>query len=433
MKKFLIFCICACSVLFLAISCSDIKNNASTQIEIILDNEQVLVSAEEGGIVFNYKVTNPVEGGVIEVVVPDGFDWIKVDSINVHDEAYGMITLQLAENVSKEFRNAVITVKYNYDGKSVSDVFNLIQENIPLEYEFVAKYGICQFWGNQFGDYNYHLYLTETDISKPVAQYCKLDLYTKEKSEDMLPLPGVYTVVDNDYAWTTDFSLYSKLSTMTLADENGKGYLVTPVSGEITVEKNDKRYDIHGNLFDKDGKCYRIKMENVELTATDNSYDSQLSEDIEATYTDMLIKASNHGDIELPNTNLWFLTIGPKKVKEGDPILQLTLFYDLDVTEKLEACVFTPGNYGRPATFLPGYFSAGYDGSWYFTCNRVISENKYDVGSPIAPFKTGQIELIEKGEDVFDVIISVEDDNNNTINITCKDVPVEYEVVEPEL
>ncbi len=418
----------------LVISCNEITSvEKHTDLELLLEHDQILVPGNGGAYSFNYKVTDPVEGGRIEVLVPAGYDWIVLGSINEHDESYGLITLEIAENIDKDnIRNAVISVKYTFDGESISKMFNLIQEFVPMEFILNAKYGLSQYWGNRYGYWNHHIYLTDTDISQPVDNICELDLFTKNNSEDMMPLPGVYTVVNTDYAWTTDFAIDNMLSSVRFINENGDGKSKVLSSGQITIEKNGTVYNIYGDLYDVDGRCYRIIFENGEFSVQDRTYDSQINEDIDETYSDMKITAFHVGDMEMPNTNLWFLNMSPSDAQPGDAVIQMTLSYDLDVVDGIEGGVFVADTMFdvEPNTFLPGYFSAGYYGSWYFTYIGQAYDGTKELGSPIAPFKFGQIELVELENGNFDVIIDVEEDNDHTIKIVSRNVSVEYDRAE---
>lgn len=426
MKRIYIFCMFLCALAFLAVSCSDITGGGKPGVKLLLESNQILVPGESGTFSFNYRVTNPVKGGEIEVVIPEGTEWVKLESLDIHDDAYGMVVLSLVENIEGDHRNVVVSVNYNYDGSTASEIFNLIQDNIQLECMMEAKYGRCAYNSDRYGYFNHHIYLAETDLSQEVEQYFKLDLYTKEDSEDMMPLPGVYVMVDNQYTWDTDFSIDRALSSIRLLDEDGKGYTVMIETGELTVEKDGSVYNIHGEFFDKDGKCYRVSFVNGEFSVIDTSHDSTIPDDIEETYTDMVMKAYHVGDMELPGTNMWFLDIAPADMEAGDQIIQLSLAYELDVENKIEPGVFLPEYKLSPGTFLPGYFGAGYYGSWLFTCSGQQSDGRFEIGNPMAPFIDGVIEMKENADGTFDVIVDVVDDNEHTIKVTCTDVPVEY-------
>ncbi len=408
----------------IALSCSEIAGG-DPEVKLLLESNQILVEGQSGTFTFNYRITDPVEKGQIEVVVPEGIDWVKVESLDIHDEAYGMIVLGFTENIGTDFRNSIISVNYVYEGKTITEIFNLIQNCIQLEYDMEAKYGRCAYNADRYGYFNHHIYLAETDLSQEVLQYFKLDFYTKEDSKDMQPLPGVYTVVDNQYAWQTDFAIDKSLSTVRLLDENGRGYSVMLESGQITIEKDGNIYNIHGDLYDKEGKCYRVRFENGEFTVIDTSHDSTIPDDIDASYEDMRMKAYHVGDKELLGTNMWFIDLTPVNMTVGDPIIQLSLAYDLDIVEAIEPGVFVPEYRLSPGTFLPGYFGAGYFGSWLFTCSGQQGD-KFELGNPMAPFIDGKVELKEDADGTFDIFIDVIDDNEHTIKITCTDVPVEY-------
>ncbi len=424
MRKQITFYISLLAISLLALSCSEIAGG-DPEIKLLLDNNQILVEGDSGTFMFNYKVTNPVKDGYVEVVIPDGIEWLKVEALNIHDEAYGMVVLAFPENISTDHRNSIVSVNYNYGGRTVSEIFNLIQNNIQLEYVMEAKYGRCAYNADRYGYFNHHIYLAETDLSQEVKQYFKLDLYTKEDSEDMQPLPGVYSVVDNQYAWQTDFAIDKALSSIRLLDENGQGYSVLLEYGQLTVEKDGDIYNIHGDLYDKEGKCYRVSFVNGEFSVVDTSHDSTIPDDIDTAYSDMKIKAYHVGDKELPGTNLWFLDVTKTNMTVGDPIIQLSLAYELDLKDNIEAGVFTPEYRLSPGTFLPGYFGAGYYGSWFFTCSGQQGD-KFELGHPMAPFIDGMVELKENADGTFDIFIDVTDDNEHTIKIVCSGVPVEY-------
>ncbi len=422
MKKIFI-CLIGFVVAFFATSCSEFaETKKETSLELIIEHDQVLLTGEAAVFSFNYKITDPVEGGQVEVVLPVGFEWLKVESVKVHDESYGLITIRIEENAEKDnIRNAVVTVKYRFDGKSVSKMFNLIQEFIALEYELEAQYGMSAYYGNQYGYYNHLIYLTATDTESPVDGYFKLDLFTRENSTDMRPLPGVYTVVDGSYATETDFAISDMISNVKYPGEDGKTESVYFEKGQVTIERNGNLYTIVGELYGKNGGVYRVRLENKEFSTIDVSHDSRLEADVDETYTDMFIDAFHVGsDLGGINTNAWLLYIVPNEVVVGSPLIQLYLAYDLDVTEAIEPGEFVASYSIAPNTFLPGFFSAEYAGAWLSMYNEDLDR------IPVAPMKTGKVELIQLENGNFDIKIESEDDNDHSIKITCTNAKVKY-------
>ncbi len=427
MKKISALLACFCTIVLLTTSCTESVNVVKhTDLELIMEHDQVLLPGESCEYSFNYRVIDAVEGGQIEVVIPPAYDWLELGSVNAHDESYGLITLKVGENVVKDnIRNAVITVKYNYDGKSVSKMFNLIQEFITLVYSMEAQYGKSVYYGDQYGYYNHLLYLTVTDPDQDVEGYFKLDLFTKENSSDMLPLSGVYSVVNGNYATGTDYAISDLISNLVMPDGKGGTETVYFKRGKVTIERNGDLYSVEGELYDDEGGIYRVTLVDKQFSAVDASHNSLLEDDVNEAYNDMFIDAYHVGNLlGGGSTNAWLLYLVPLDIVSGKPLIQLYLAYDESVVDAIEPGEFVPAYTLAPGTFLPGFFSAGCEGAWLSQYNDSLER------IPLAPMTTGKIVLTQRENGNFDIVIESEDDNGHSIDITCANAAVQYSEID---
>ena len=109
----------------------------------------------------HYTVTNPVEGG--QVIPEASADWITELDTSVE----GTVTILTEENTDTVSRNAILTLRYEYEGceEDIKAQINLIQEACPYTYirELPLSYGY--YYGTiTGGSPNYYLSLAESPM-----------------------------------------------------------------------------------------------------------------------------------------------------------------------------------------------------------------------------------------------------------------------------
>ncbi len=422
MKNLMLYGILMLSALFAFSSC-DIIGGEKNEPEItIATGEQLGVSSEAGTVTINYELINGVDGGEVELVVPENTDWIS----NVKIESFtqsGMVSFDVEKNISEEPRSVLLSLNYKYDDKVVSALLNLIQEAVVYDYNMDIAVAECRYYGDQ--GLGYHIYemrmgATDYTLVSTGEEYYSLTFLCSNKTETLLPEPGVYEVVgvgaEGDHTIQTDeWSVYLKVN------DEGTQYeeVIEILQGEIKVERDGESYTFSGVVTDEENKLHNIYY-NGEVDVRNMTIMSTIEDDIDMDLTGYTVDAYYNG--RAFNTgNVWMLVIykSPKTIGDFTFQLQCVTPVEYDMSTGLGLHNFTAdvdGTYGYHTFTLGTESIANYNASWIFTW--VYYDKDLDqmyVGEPAAPFRSGDI-LVEPSEGgTYAISINTMDDNNHTI------------------
>lgn len=364
----------------------------------------------------HYTVTNPVEGG--KVIPEASADWITELDTSVE----GTVTILTEENTDTVSRNAILTLRYEYEGceEDIKAQINLIQEACPYTYikELPLTYGY--YYGTRTGSVpNYYLSLAENPmVNNAIGDGYTyiLDIYSTEPGNmnAIAPAAGTYKLGNEFDAWTFN----SQNSSVRIKTAEGTSS-ISFTDGTITVTQEGDQYTYEAILTDSNKDVHYITYTGpVSLRDfSQGSYVSTLSEDHKADMTGATCSAHYYGDTYvnasgIPTSN-WqiFLSTLPN----GD---HFTLDICAPPTSTMETGI-APGtytllncNYGVN-TALQGFITGGAKmGSWFHTYKNAAQTD------PIAPLDSGNIIISRDGE-TYTINIQAWDDQPQPKAITA--------------
>lgn len=364
----------------------------------------------------HYTVTNPVEGG--QVIPEASADWITDFDTSIE----GTVTILTEENTDTVSRNAILTLRYEYEGceEDIKAQINLIQEACPYTYikELPLAYGY--YYGTRTGSVpNYYLSLAENPMLNNIigdGYTYVLDIYGSEPDDmnAIAPAAGTYRLGDAFDAWTFN----SQNSSVRIKTAEGTSS-ISFTDGTLTVTQEGDQYMYEAILTDSNKDVHYITYTGpVSLSDfSQGSYVSTLSEDHKADMTGATCSAYYYGDTYVYTSGIqtsnWQIFLS--KLPNGD---HFTLDICAPPTSNMETGI-TPGVYALldcdygVNTALKGFITGGTKmGSWFRT---------YEKGAevdPIAPLDSGNITISRDG-DTYTITIQAWDDQPQPKAITA--------------
>ena len=368
------------------------------------DNISIDRSGQKVVVSYNLENSNPVD----YVYAKTSADWIY--SIECKG---GKVTLGIATNTSGKERETVVTVGYG----SVSFDVTISQAG-DGEINFKAPI----LWGDYYGDAltpgvgNYWFFLSDRgfdaeDKSYPNATYYRIDAYGPlATTSGVVPIPdGTYTYDPNDtYAqwtftaewsghWVTDANAHRddilKFEEGTLVVDGNKITLTAKINGEV-----------HNVVFEGENALLDCQGSVVVHTTLDGDYEADLS--------DHYMIYECYGDYYDFGAFNWMFVIKPND-GSGD-CMQIDIITGHNDKDSGFAGDYVSSDVLKQWSFIPGW-TDGYNMqcSWFYN----ISEGEQ------APFRGGNVEVIDNGNGTMTVNIDVSDDRRNRITGTWTGVP----------
>lgn len=382
------------------------SNEAATPIITLKSEENVEIDRCGQKVVISYSLenTNPVD----YVYAKTKADWIY--SIECKG---GKATLGIATNTSGKERETVVTVGY---GSSSFDV------TIKQAGDGAINFNAPLLWGDYYGDAltpgagNYWFFLSDRGFdtegnSYPNATYYRIDAYGPlATTTGVVPIPdGTYTYDPNDtYAqwtftaewsghWVTDANAHRdailKFEEATLVVKGNKITLTAKINGEQ-----------HNVVFEGENLLLDCQNEVSVLTTLDGDYEADLSDHY-------MIYECYNDYYEFGAFN-WMFVIMPND-GNGD-CMQLDVITGHNDKESGFAGNYVASDVLKQWSFIPGW-TDGYNMqcSWFF--NNSEGEQ--------APFRGGNVSVVDNGDGTMTVDIDVTDDRRNKITGTWTGVP----------
>lgn len=386
------------------------QSNEATPPTITLKGEDNITIDRSGQIVtiiYSLTNTNPVD----YVYAKTTADWIY--SIECKSSK---TTLGVATNISGKERKTIVTVGY---GSASFDV--TITQAGDGDINFQAPI----LWGDYYGDAftpgagNYWFVLSDRgfDIngdSYPNATYYRFDAYGPvATTSGIVPIPnGTYTYdPDNTYAqwtFTAEYSGYWVTDANAHRDEILKFDEATLVVEDNIITLNAKiNGEQHTVVYKGENALLDCKSSVVALTTLDGDYQADLSNHY------MVYEC--YGDYYDYGAFNWMFVIMPND-GSGD-CFQLDIITGHNDKESGFVGSYISSDVLKRWSFIPGW-TDGYNlqCSWFFTVDN----------SELAPFRGGNVEVIDNGDGTMTVNIDVTDDRRNKITGTWTGVPEPY-------
>ncbi len=377
---------------------------------ITLDGEET-ISIDRAGQKVEIKYTLENSNPVDYVYAKTAADWVY--SIECKG---GKANLGIATNTSGKERETTVTIGY---GSSSFDV--TIKQAGTGDINFNAPI----LWGDYYGDAltpgaaNYWFFLSDRgfdteDNSYPNATYYRIDAYGPlATSSGIVAIPdGTYTYdPNNTYAqwtftaewsghWVTDANAHRdeilKFDEATLVVEGNKITLNAKINGEQ-----------HTVVYEGENALLDCQDSVTVLTTLDGDYEADLSNH------HMVYEC--YGDYYEYGAFNWMFVIKPND-GSGDYI-QLDVITGHNDSESGFAGEYVASDVLKQWSFIPGW-TDGYNMqcSWFF--NNSEGEQ--------APFRGGNVSVVDNGDGTMTVDIDVTDDRRNRITGTWTGVAEQY-------
>ena len=371
-----------------------------------------VINLERAGetVVINYTLenTNPVD----YVYAKTSADWVY--SIECKG---GKVTLGVATNMSGKERETKVTVGY---GTASFDV--MVKQSGSGDINFNAP----TLWGDYLGDAltpgagNYWFFLTDRSFdtegkSYPNATYYRIDAYGPlANGSGIVAIPdGTYTYDPNDtYAQWTFTAEWSGFW-VTDANANRDAILKFEEGATLVVEGNKITLNAkvngeqHNVVFEGENALLDSRGNVTVLTTLEGDYEADLS--------DHYMVYECYGDYYEFGAFNWMFVIMPND-GSGD-CMQLDVITGHNDKESGFAGDYVASDVLKRWSFIPGW-TDGYNMqcSWYF--NESEGEQ--------APFRGGEVSVVDNGDGTMTVDIDVTDDRRNNITGTWTGVPEAY-------
>ena len=383
------------------------SSEAVTPIITLKSEENVEIDRCGQKVVISYSLenTNPVD----YVYATTSADWIY--SIECKG---GKVTLGVATNTSGKTRETIVTVGYG----SSSFTVNLKQAG-EGEINFKAPL----LWGDYYGDAltpgaaNYWIFLSDRgfdteDKSYPNATYYRIDAYGPlATTTGVVPIPdGTYTCDPNNtyaqWTFTAEWSGYW----VTDANAHRDDILQFDEGSKLIVEGNKITLnatingEVHNVVFEGDNLLLDCQDEVSVLTTLEGDYEADLS--------DHYMIYECYGDYYNYGAFNWMFVIKPNS-GNGD-CMQL----DVITGHNDEVSGFA-GEYVASDVLKQWSFIPGWTDSYNMQCSWFFNHNNGDQ----APFRGGNVSVVDNGDGTMTVDIDVTDDRRNRITGTWTGVP----------
>ncbi len=388
---------------------------------------------------FDYEIINPVgkdERHLITFDLLEGQDWVK-EVVLEEFVTTGTVTLKIPYNDSLESRNATVSINYVYGENMdvVSDVIVFTQHSAQ-HYDIELNTGLCVYRTVTEGSsviYNYAVSLgTDTYYEISGADIYSFDLYSTTKTQDGLPMPGTYRLIDEMTSGVRDMTM-AKGYTYFVSFEESTGVWNTFAyldEGTLNVDRDGDIFTITGEFFDESGVFHIVNYEG-ELDVRDGSKNSSFVRDTELDLTGLTGEAYCFGEYDWSNGNyIWSVEFVTEDMKVGDPIivLEIVTSSDIDIEDGFQTGTYTVASksdqlYGANTVTLGIVTEDGNMGSWYYTCGIDGSRTQSD---PLAPFAGGSMEVQNNQDGTISLSLNVLDDAGNRLTGSVNGVRMSY-------
>ncbi len=430
MKKLLTLCTIFCAVL---ISSCDTKQDPPV-LTILTSNGQLIVEAAGGPCSFEYAIINPAEDGEFSIEVPeDATSWIT--DLEVDEEDW-TVNFNVTENVVKETRNALLIVRYRYGEESVTAPVSVLQNECGYDYIMDATVGGVTYYANtisQNGAILYYLTLGNGDhtYSTPNEFYYNIDLFLSSTTEDLLPLPGTYTLCE--FGEESDFNFTSQY---TYAEHLGEDVVEFSEyvefgfeDGTVEVEREGNIFTIKAALTDTEGAVHYVVYEG-ELSVTDMTDLSSLEGDFEIDLTDKAaIRAMNYGDYYgIDGFINWYFVITDINMNTGGAYYIIDAMTPADLTTLSGSLVFEAyDGTEQDYYYIPGGMGGSY--TWYQSIETYDPANNFlTLGEPSFAVIDGTITIEVNADGTTANISSAAfDAEGNAVNVHGTNLPISFE------
>lgn len=357
-----------------------------------------------------YNITMPTLNGYIYAFTD--VDWAAVSDTSVE----GIISVSLRPNYGAESRTATITVGYEHVRHDVT-----IVQSVEGERLFTASMLHGVYYGEQFspGLGNYWFFFTDEGFDemgryKPCGTYYRIDAYgplaTVENGTVRIP-EGRYTLdTSNSKA---EWTFTAEYATFMATDDKANTLIEKqPTAGTLIVESD--RISIEWAI---DGESHTAIYYGEPVipdeSATQIVY-STLTDDYTLTLDDHYMLYCCYGDYYEYGYQNWMFVIKPND-NEGD-CLQFDVIAHPSYDEGIVAH-YVGSDYLAPQSFIPGWLSGSFEGSWYFTVDQ----------TQVAPFRKGDVVVTRSDDGIFTVDVDVTDDLGHRIAATWSGVGEEVQ------
>lgn len=408
-RVFVLFAACIAALTFV-ISC-----DRSAELPLIeLENSgQISFPSEGGEGSMAYTVTNPVEGAVLTVEIPESNTWLRA---TVADTC---INFTVEESLEDSNRNEVFPIRYSYGEKSVETYVSVIQEAAVFDYIIDAEIATCTWYDNVNSVNpdltNYNILLKTYD-----GAFAALDLFAPENTEDMLAPVGEYIACEygeeEGYALSVGEIAYTYVYKIT-EDMDYEYDLYATLGSEVKISREGDIFTIRAVIVAADTEQKFLIRYTGEMKAVNSFINSSLTGDVDVTYDaaalGLFARGSYYDNSDIGVlSNQWSLYIMNEDYVVGNPVIYIEIFTDpsVDRPALLEG-VYTadPNAYDNmtPGTFITG--SVGYSGTWYMVVDEITSISAYPGDE--APIMNGTVEFKQNEDGTFDITIDGDDDN----------------------
>lgn len=251
-----------CAFLFLSVACETQKNEVGN-ITFSLDKDTLVIPSDSGEVYLTYNLSEHPEEGQFVVYTESGDKWISFLGDNA---AESTIALEVKENTAIEDRVDTVTIRFDYNGGSVSDSFVITQEGRGYDVLIEAKICTGEYYvKDRNGNSKYYVWVSTQGLWVDDSEGINFDLYAPEpelNDEGMVrTIPeGTYTFAAGEYEQGT----FSELSYYGIA--SGKFYMPQYflTGGTMTVTHLDENGDnikIDALVNGMDGRIYRLRFE----------------------------------------------------------------------------------------------------------------------------------------------------------------------------
>ena len=386
------------------------SSEAVTPILTLVGEDTINLDRAGQKAVISYKLenSNPVD----YVYAKTSADWVY--SIECKG---GKVTLGVATNMSGKERETKVTVGY---GTASFDV--MVKQSGSGDINFNAP----TLWGDYYGDAltpgsaNYWIFLTDRSFdsegkSYPNATYYRIDAYGPlATGTGIVAIPdGTYTYdPNNTYAQWTFTAEWSGFW-VTDANANRDAILKFEEGATLVVEGNKITLNAkvngeqHNVVFEGENALLDSRGNVTVLTTLEGDYEADLS--------DHYMIYECYGDYYDYGAYNWMFVIMPNS-GTGD-CMQLDIITGHNDKESGFAGDYIASDVLRQWSFIPGW-TDGYNlqCSWFFTADN----------SELAPFRGGNVSVVDNGDGTMTVDIDVKDDRRNRITGSWTGVPEQY-------
>lgn len=386
------------------------SNEASAPILTLIGDKDINIDRCGQQVVISYALENSNQNDYI--YAKTSAEWIyAIDCQN-----NGKVELGIATNTSGTKRQTTVTVGY---GSASFDV------NINQAGDGEIDFNATVLYGDYYGDAltpgvgNYWFILSDRGFdldgnSLANTTYYRIDAYAPiATTTGIVPIPnGTYTYdKNNTYALWTFTAEYS-------------GYWVTDVNarrGDImqfeqaTLTVNDSEIILTATI---NGEIHTVtyRGDNALLDCqNDINIYTTLDADYEADLSDHNMVYECYYDYYQYGAYNWMFRLYPNS-GSGD-CFQIDIITGHNDKESGFAGNYVASDVLKQWSFIPGWTDqVNMQCSWFFTADQ----------SQIAPFRGGEVDIIDNGDGTMTINIDVTDDRRNRITGTWTGIPTEY-------